>query len=143
MLVSPGAAQRRAPPYNPYPDGILPPNLLPEVNRVRREIRGIFGQYLQQWQALPPPTVTGNPPTLQGSGEDAIRILGGLLNYDQNMSPFKNVACASCHLPYAGFSGPIPAVNLTMVAYPERITMGWQADSAAIHIFALFPATLL
>jgi cytochrome c peroxidase len=28
------------------------------------------------------------------------------------------VACASCHMPYAGFSGPIPSVNETTVAYP-------------------------
>jgi cytochrome c peroxidase len=34
------------------------------------------------------------------------------------MSPFKDEACASCHMPYAGFSGPIPSVNLTMIAYP-------------------------
>ena len=47
-----------------------------------------------------------------------MRILGGLLNYDLNMSPFKNEACASCHMPYTGFSGPIPSVNLTMIAYP-------------------------
>jgi cytochrome c peroxidase len=40
------------------------------------------------------------------------------LNFDENISPFKNTACASCHMPYAAFSGPIPSVNLTMVAYP-------------------------
>src|SRR5205807_2487002 len=57
-------------------------------------------------------------PTLQGTGYDSVRILGGLLNYDQNMGVFKNQACASCHMPYAGFSGPIPSVNLTMIAYP-------------------------
>ena len=60
----------------------------------------------------------GNPPILQGSGYEAVRILGGLLNYDENISPLRNEACASCHTPYAGFSGPIPSVNLTMVAYP-------------------------
>src|SRR5207302_8992957 len=62
--------------------------------------------------------LTGQPPTLFPSGYDAVRILGGLLNYDESMSPFENVACASCHMPYAGFSGPIPSVNLTMIAYP-------------------------
>jgi len=40
------------------------------------------------------------------------------MNFDQNISVFKNEACASCHMPYAGFSGPIPSVNLTMIAYP-------------------------
>jgi cytochrome c peroxidase len=55
---------------------------------------------------------------LQGSGYSAVRILGKLTNFDRNISPLKNIACASCHMPYAGFSGPIPSVNLTMVAYP-------------------------
>jgi cytochrome c peroxidase len=40
------------------------------------------------------------------------------MNYDKNISPNKNQACASCHMPYVAFSGPIPSVNLTMVAYP-------------------------
>ena len=60
----------------------------------------------------------GNPPTLRALDIRGVRILGGLLNYDENMSPFKNRACASCHMPYAAFSGPIPSVNLTMIAYP-------------------------
>jgi cytochrome c peroxidase len=106
------------PAYNPYPPGILPPDLVPELLRVRREVQTVFNRYLAEAQALTPPTVTGNPPTLQGTGYDAVRILGGLMNYDENISPFRNVACSSCHMPYAGFSGPIPSVNLTMVAYP-------------------------
>src|SRR6201987_5306246 len=40
------------------------------------------------------------------------------MNFDENMSPSRNEACAFCHMPYAGFSGPIPSVNLTMVGYP-------------------------
>jgi len=60
----------------------------------------------------------GNPPTLQGTGYDAVRILGGLLNFDENMSVGRNEACSFCHMPYAAFSGPIPSVNLTMIAYP-------------------------
>ena len=117
LLLSPATAQK-LPPYDPYPDDILPPKVLSEIHRVQREIRGIFQQYLLQLQQLGPLTVTGNPPTIQGNGYEAQRILGGLLNYDLNMSPLRNVACSSCHMPYAGFSGPIPSVNLTMVAYP-------------------------
>lgn len=109
------------PVYNPYPPGILPPDLQSEIERVRNEIRVIFQRYLAQWKILPAPTVTGNPPTLQGAGYEAVRILGGLLNYDENMSPFRNEACAFCHMPYAGFSGPIPSVNLTMIAYPGSL----------------------
>src|SRR5882762_4378558 len=105
-------------PYNPYPPGILPANLESELDRVRREVRFIYDQAVAQWLALPPPTLTGQPPTLQFSGYDMVKTLGKLMNYDHNMSVFKNMACASCHLPYAGFGGPIPSVNLTMIAYP-------------------------
>jgi hypothetical protein len=108
----------RPPAYNPYPPGILPADLDSEIRRVRGEVRFVFQRYLTQWKALPPPTTTGNPPTLGGTGYDAIRILGGLLNYDGKMSPFKNEACAFCHMPYGGFSGPIPSINLTIIAYP-------------------------
>ncbi len=66
----------------------------------------------------PVPTYAGNPPILVPNGYDAQRILGGLLNFDETMSPFQNEACAFCHMPYAAFSGPIQSVNLTMIAYP-------------------------
>src|SRR6516225_6775691 len=114
------------PPYNPYPQlpgstppTVLPPDLQPEIYRVRREVQTIFGRYFDEWQALTPtPTYAGNPPILVPNGYQAQRILGGLLNYDETISPFNNTACAFCHMPYTAFSGPIPSVNLTMVAYP-------------------------
>jgi cytochrome c peroxidase len=104
--------------YNPYPPGILPSDISPEEQRIQTEIQGIFEEGITQWQGLPPLTYTSNPPILQGSGYQAVETLGKLMNFDLNISPFKNTACASCHMPYAGFSGPIPSVNLTMIAYP-------------------------
>src|SRR3984893_9924557 len=114
------------PPYNPYPPlpGSTPPTVLPanlqsELLRVRSEVQTIFDRYFAEYQALTPlPTPTGLPPILFPNGYDAQRILGGLLNFDETMSPFQNIACSSCHMPYAGFSGPIPSVNLTMIGYP-------------------------
>jgi cytochrome c peroxidase len=110
-------------PYNPYPSGILPANLDSEIARVRREVNGIFEEAIGEWRALPPPALsntqgTGNSPTLQGTGYEAVEILSKLLNFDENMSPFRNEACSFCHMPYTAFSGPIPSVNLTMIAYP-------------------------
>ena len=122
--IPPGASadndrmNKPIPPYNPYPPGILPIDLGSEIARVRREVRFIFKQALAEWRALPPPNLTGQPPTLQGSGYDMVQTLGKLMNFDENISVFKDQACASCHMPYAGFSGPIPSVNLTMIAYP-------------------------
>ena len=106
------------PAYNPYPPGILPSDLDSEIMRVQREIRGIENEAMIQAKALPPLTFTTNPPIIHGSGYKAVETLGKLFQYDLTMSPFENTACASCHMPYAAFSGPIPSVNLTMVAYP-------------------------
>ena len=105
-------------PYNPYPPGILPPDLVSEISRVRREVAFIENEALAQWRALPPPVLTGQPPTLMGTGQRANQLLGKIMNFDENMSPFKNRACSFCHMPYAGFGPPIPSVNLTMIAYP-------------------------
>jgi cytochrome c peroxidase len=120
------AVDQPIPAYNPYPPlphsvppTVLPPDVESELLRVRHEVATIFDRYLAEWHALTPtPTYSGNPPILVPNGYDAQRILGGLLNFDENISPFRNTACASCHMPYAAFSGPIPSVNLTMVAYP-------------------------
>jgi cytochrome c peroxidase len=78
----------------------------------------IEGRALARWHALPPQTLAGQPPILQDSGTEAIETLGELMLYDRNLSPNRNEACASCHMPYEGFSGPIPSVNMTMIAYP-------------------------
>ena len=59
------------PAYNPYPPGILPPDLESELLRVRREVQTIFQRYAAEWRALTPPTLTGQPPTLFPSGYDA------------------------------------------------------------------------
>ncbi len=110
-----------APIYNPYPPGILPNDLNAEINRVLREIDVIEGRAIERWHRLPPPIVTGQPPTLKDTGTERIETLGQLMNFDKHMSPGRNQACSSCHMPYAGFSGPIPSVNLTMIAYPGTV----------------------
>src|SRR5256886_628818 len=110
-----------APVYNPYPPGILPDDIDTELARVLREIDGIEQEALAQLRALPPPVLTGQPPTLQGTGMRLIQLLGKAMNFDKNISPERNSACSSCHMPYVGFSGPIPSVNLTMVAYPGTV----------------------
>jgi cytochrome c peroxidase len=106
------------PPYNPYPPGILPANLNSEIARVLREVDNIEAEALGELRALPPPTLTNQPPLLARTGQRLNVLVGKALNFDRNISPFKDRACAFCHMPYVGFSGPIPSVNLTMVAYP-------------------------
>ena len=118
---TPSGESPSAPVYNPYPPGIVPADLNSELARVLREVDVIEDRAIAQWRALPPPILTGQPPTLQNTGTAAIELLGELMNYDRNISPSRNIACASCHMPYVAFSGPIPSVNLTMIAYPGTV----------------------
>src|SRR5882724_10634045 len=56
--VPPVKTDQVVPPlYNPYPPGILPADLVPEIARVRREIQGIFDEALEEFFALPLPTL--------------------------------------------------------------------------------------
>jgi cytochrome c peroxidase len=117
-----GGDRDQPPPfYNPYPPGILPADLPQEIERVRREVRSIEAEAVAEWQALTPPTLTGQPPILANTGMRANQLLGKLMNFDEHISPFENRACGFCHMPYVGFSGPIPSVNLTMIAYPGSL----------------------
>jgi cytochrome c peroxidase len=112
--------------------------LNPEIERVLREIRVVENRALARWGALTPPTLTGQPPILQGTGTEAVEILGELMNYDHNISPGRNVACASCHMPYVAFSGPIPSVNLTMIAYPGTVHFRAGKRTAQRYTYAPF-----
>jgi cytochrome c peroxidase len=124
--------------YNPYPAGILPADLQTEILRVRREIRGIETEAINQWIALTPPTVTNQPPVQQNTGVQAIQILGKLLNFDETISPLKNRACAFCHMPYVAFGGPIPSVNLTMIAYPGSFNFRANKRTAQRYTYSSF-----
>ena len=116
--VSPSESALSASVYNPYPPGILPPDLDSEIARVLREGDVIEDRALTRWHTLQPPILAGQPPVLTNIGTEATETLGELMLFDKNMSPNRNEACASCHMPYTGFGGPIPSVNLTIVAYP-------------------------
>src|SRR5467141_3595308 len=129
--------------YNPYPHGILPANLESEIARVLREIDVIEGRAIERWHSLPLPTRLPqrpgpNPPVLQGTGTELTETLGELMLFDKHMSPGRNEACTSCHMPYAGWSGPIPSVNLTMIAYPGTAHFRAGKRTAQRHTYAPF-----
>ena len=129
--------------YNPYPPGILPPDLESEIARVLREIDVIEARALERWHSLPLPTQLPvrpgpNPPVLKGTGTESIETLGELMLFDKNMSPGRNEACTSCHMPYAGWSGPIPSVNLTIIAYPGTVHFRAGKRTAQRHTYAPF-----
>ena len=58
--------------------------------------------------------------------------------YDRKISPGKTQACASCHMPYAGFSGPIPAeqaqgppVDTQEMSFPDTACIAFRLSQAA------------
>jgi cytochrome c peroxidase len=137
------ATQLSTPVYNPYPPGILPPDLNSEIKRVLREIDFIESRAIQRWHSLPPPTrfpqrPGPNPPVLKGTGTELVETLGELMLFDKNMSPGRNEACTSCHMPYAGWAGPIPSVNLTMIAYPGTEHFRAGKRTAQRHTYSPF-----
>src|SRR6266851_8354199 len=100
---------RTAPVYNPYPPGILPSDLNSELARVLAEVDFIENRATARWQALTPPTLTGQPPILQNTGTEAVEALGELMNYDRNISPNRNqrAPLATCRMsPLADRSRP-------------------------------------
>jgi hypothetical protein len=111
MMITRGVSAQDAPPsvYFPYPPGIIPSDLVPEIQRVNREVDLIESEAISQWHALP---------IKPGTAMRQVQILGKLELFDKNLSVNKNEACSFCHMPYVGFSGPIPSVNLKPGAYP-------------------------
>src|ERR1700736_3373815 len=80
--------------YCPYPPGLIPSDLTTESERIRREIRGIEQEATAQAAALGPLVPPSPNQVLAGSGLRAVQVLGKLINYDENLSLFKNVAFA-------------------------------------------------
>src|SRR5215831_57581 len=130
-------AHQPSAPYNPYPPGFLPADLDAEIARVRREVQFIFDEAVKEWKALRAPTVTGNPPTLRGSGYEAMEILGKLLNFDENMSPYRNEACAFCHMRLQR-TDPVRQSDDGRVSRDISLSRR-QAHRAALHLFTGFP----
>jgi cytochrome c peroxidase len=50
-----------------------------------------------------------------------ITLLGKTEIYDVNLSPLKDIACATCHVPYTGFRGSSSVFNATTAAQPGGV----------------------
>jgi cytochrome c peroxidase len=116
LLIASPAVRSAEPRNQPAKDkGKDPENLTAvgkELRRVEAEIDKIFADALKQAKTIPNDS---------GHRLQQIQTLGTLLLYDKQLSVFRNTACTSCHMPYAGFTGPISILNQTTVSYPGSV----------------------
>ncbi len=77
----------------------LSPQLLQEIAQVEAEIDRIEAQTIERVAAPPDNQI------------QQIELLGKLMLYDKNLSVYRNEACAFCHMPETGFTGPVSCVR--------------------------------
>jgi cytochrome c peroxidase len=71
-----------------------------------------------------------------------VTLLGKLLLFDKQLSVNRNMACASCHMPETGFTGPISSVNLTTVSYPGSVRTRYGDRKPQSYGYATFAPVL-
>src|SRR6266480_2795151 len=102
----------------------LTPAALAEIARVEAEIDRIEAQTLEQ---------LAKPPDNQ---IQQIELLGKLMLYDKHLSVNRNEACAFCHMPEAGFTGPVSELNRTTGSYPGSVRTRFSERKPQSHAYA-------
>jgi cytochrome c peroxidase len=106
------------------PSTILSPTALKEIAAVEAEIDRIEAQTLERLSA---------PPTNQ---VQQVELLGKALLYDKDLSVNRNEACAFCHMPETGFTGPVSELNRTTGAYPGSVRTRFSNRKPQTHAYA-------
>src|SRR5436309_5173178 len=102
----------------------LTPAALAEIAQVEAEIDRIEAQSLERLAA----------PT--DNQVQQIELLGKLLLYDKNLSVNRNEACAFCHMPETGFTGPVSELNRTTGSYPGSVRTRFSDRKPQTHAYA-------
>src|SRR5258706_8868774 len=73
-----------------------------------------------------------------GSGDQfrKIELLGKLLLFDRELSVNRNEACAFCHMPETGFTGPVSELNRTTGSYPGSVRTRFSNRRPQSHAYA-------
>jgi cytochrome c peroxidase len=96
---------------------ILSPQALQEIALVEAEIDRIEAQTIERL-AVPPDNQV-----------QQVELLGKLMQYDKQLSVNRNEACAFCHMPETGFTGPVSELNRTTGGNFSQLTRGRAALS--------------
>src|SRR5438309_7874549 len=102
----------------------LSPEVLQEIAKVEAEIDRIEAQTIERLAAPPANQV------------QQVELLGKLLLYDKNLSVNRNQACAFCHMPETGFTGPVSELNRTTGSYPGSVRTRFSERKPQSHAYA-------
>ena len=102
----------------------LSPQVLREIAKVEAEIDRIEAQTIERLPAPPDNQI------------QQIELLGKLMLYDKDLSVNRNEACAFCHMPETGFTGPVSELNRTTGAYPGSVRTRFSDRKPQSHAYA-------
>jgi cytochrome c peroxidase len=103
---------------------ILTPEVLKKIAQVETEIDSTESLTLDRL-AMPP-----------SNQVQQIELLGKAMLYDKELSVNRNEACAFCHMPEAGFTGPISELNRTTGSYPGSVRTRYSERKPQTHTYA-------
>jgi cytochrome c peroxidase len=97
---------------------------LAEIAQLEAEIDRIEAQTLERLSAPPDNQV------------QQVELLGKLMLYDKQLSVNRNEACAFCHMPETGFTGPVSELNRTTGSYPGSVRTRFSDRKPQTHAYA-------
>jgi cytochrome c peroxidase len=103
---------------------VLSPQALQEIAQVEAEIDRIEAQAIERL-AVPPDNQV-----------QRIELLGKLMLYDKQLSVNRNEACAFCHTPETGFTGPVSELNRITGSYPGSVRTRFSNRKPQSHAYA-------
>src|SRR4051794_10278088 len=102
----------------------LSPQALAEIAQLEAAIDRIEAQTIERLAAPPANQV------------QQVELLGKLMLYDKDLSVYRNEACAFCHMPETGFTGPVSELNRTTAAYPGSVRTRFSDRKPQTHAYA-------
>src|ERR1700676_2729902 len=102
----------------------LSPQVLQEIAKVEAKIDLTEAQTIERLAAPPDNQI------------QQIELLGKLMLYDKDLSVNRNEACAFCHMPETGFTGPVSELNRTTGAYPGSVRTRFSDRKPQSHAYA-------
>src|ERR1700716_2759794 len=102
----------------------LSPRALQEIAQLEAEIDSIEARTIERLAAPPDNQI------------QQIELLGKFMLYDKDLSVNRNEACAFCHMPETGFTGPVSELNRTTGSYPGSVRTRFSDRKPQSHAYA-------